>query len=104
MTTRGDRRVCYIQDAHEAAPNPGTFFGSPTDIRLYAHLDKPKKDWGTMGDDVHMAEDSKVPDKLGEQKVYEGQTMDTFFSSRSKPTWQNEVRDLPHRKVMIESM
>lgn len=106
MMTRGDRRVCYIQDAHQAAPNPGTFLGSPTDIRLYAHLDKPKRNRGTMhdiNDNVDMAE-SRVPEKLGEQRVYEGQTMDAFFSSRSKPTWQNEVRDLPHRKVMIESI
>ena len=85
MSTRGDRRICYVLDAEQAAPNPGSYFGVPADIRLFV----PKQDG----------------EKLGTQTPEEkGRSNDGFFSTRSEPRWQNAYRDIHHRQVLLGNM
>lgn len=79
MSPRGDPKLCYILEAQQAAPNPGVSLGSPVDVRLL--------------DGGQPVQPSREP--------YTVPTAGGFFSSRSRPSWQNEYRDAVARQGMI---
>lgn len=90
MSTRGDRKVCYIVHAQQAAPNPGSPLGSPVDIRMYA--------------DPLNETDSSIISSGSNGSITAVPKSDGFFSLRSKPKWQNGYRDSAARQDMIDNL
>ena len=96
MSTRGDRKICYVLDAEQAAPNPGSYFGAPTDIRLFV---PPQK-----GDKTTQQQTMMVDSMAMGKPEQKGRCNDGFFSTRSESRWQNAHRDLHHRQVLLANM
>ena len=103
LSTRGDRKVCYVVDAQRAAPNPGVFFGSPTDISLREEYDSRS---ASSGASVNSSSASRLSNTVGPTtptRHYQAPA-DAFFSQRSVPRWQDSYRDSTARRAMIDNL
>mmetsp|Transcript_22043 Transcript_22043/g.47940 ORF Transcript_22043/g.47940 Transcript_22043/m.47940 type:complete len:677 (-) Transcript_22043:98-2128(-) len=94
MSTRGDRKVCYIIEAQQVALNPGVFLGSPVDSRLYR---EPPNEPESLSSSI--SAEPTVP-----RELFTVPQSDGFFSARSKPDWQNGYRDSHARRGMIDNL
>jgi hypothetical protein len=92
MSTRGDRRVCQLYDVEQVAPNPGCFYGTPSDIRL-RDPDKGLSRQAAAALRELSAAETNSPDQLPWK--------DDFFSLQSAPKWQYSHADAHYRGVMI---